>query len=233
MQECIRLAEEAGFVAPLLVTRSDLALVYGDLGKVDQGLELVRLALTAPSVHMHLWWNWAFIRMAELYLLKGDSAGAEAILTQIKRDLGDGLALFPPLVLCFEPKLALAQGEYARAEALAGRYRTMEAWGLHTFVPELLCHLGRALLAQGRGDEARAALDTARERAEALGARNALWPILAGLAETAAGAGDGDGAEDLRAQAVAILGYIADHAGSDELRASFLAQPRVRALLEA
>ena len=119
------------------------------------------------------------------------------------------------------------------AEALAGRYRTMEAWGLHAFVPELLCYLGRALLAQGRGDEARAALDTARRRAEALGARNVLWPILAGLAETAAQAGDGNGADDLRAQAVAILGYIADHAGSDELRASFLAQARVRALLEA
>lgn len=233
MQECIRLAEEAGFVAPLLVTRSDLALVYGDLGQVDRGLELVRLALTAPSVHMHLWWNWAFIRMAELYLLKGDHSGAEAILTQIQRDLGDHLALFTPLILSFEPKLALAQGEYARAEALAGRYRTMEAWGLHAFVPELLCYLGRALLAQGRGDEAHAALDTARRRAEALGARNVLWPILAGLAETAGQAGDGNGAEDLRAQAVAILGYIADHAGSDELRASFLAQARVRALLEA
>jgi class 3 adenylate cyclase/tetratricopeptide (TPR) repeat protein len=233
MQECIRLAEEAGFVAPLLVTRCDLALVYGDLGAVDEGLDLVRLALTAPSVHMNLWWNWAFIRMAELYLLKGDLAGSAAILTQVQRDLGEERALFTPLIMTFEPKLALAQGDYARAEALAGRYSTLEAWGLHAFVPDMLCYLGRALLAQGRNDAARSVLLTARQKADALGARRLLWPILAGLAEAMARGGDAESAADLRSEAVAVVDFIAEHTGSTELRASFLAQPRVRGLLEA
>ena len=235
MQECIRLAEEAGFVAPLLVTRCDMALVYGDLGAVEHGLDLVRLALTAPSVHMHLWWNWAFIRMAELYLLKGDLAGAEAILIQIQRDLGDYRALFTPLIMTFEPKLAHARGEYAQAEALAGRYRTLEGWGLHAFVPEMMCYLGKSLLAQGRDDEARTTLAGARQRAEKIGARHVLWPILGGLAEVAARAGEVDGADgaaSLHSQAAAIVRTIADNAGSAELRASFLAQPRVRTLLD-
>ncbi len=232
MQESIRLAEEAGFVAPLLVTRCDLALVYGDLGAIDHGLDLVRLALSAPSVHMNLWWNWAFIRMAELYLLKGDLAGAEAILTQVERDVGEETALFTPLILVFKPRLALAYGNYPQAEALARQYETLEAWGLQGFVPDLLCYLGQALLAQGRDEEARAALASARQAAEKIGARGALWPILAGLAEVAARAGDAAGAEGLRAEATATVDYIAGHAGSDELRASFLAQPRVRALLD-
>ena len=41
----------------------------------------------------------------------------------------------------------------------------------------------------------------------------------------------GPEAEELRGQAQEILDYIADHAGSDELRATFLAQPAVARLL--
>jgi hypothetical protein len=37
----------------------------------------------------------------------------------------------------------------------------------------------------------------------------------------------------LRSEAAAVVDFIAEHAGSTELRASFLAQPRVRGLLEA
>jgi hypothetical protein len=54
-----------------------------------------------------------------------------------------------------------------------------------------------------------------------------LWRILALQAELA---GDPAQAEALLAQARAIIATIADHAGSPELRASFLARPAVRAV---
>ncbi|MFQ5593143.1 MAG: hypothetical protein ACE5HA_03240 [Anaerolineae bacterium] len=72
----------------------------------------------------------------------------------------------------------------------------------------------------------------ARAEAEAMGARRMLWQILAALAEIEGQRGRMAEAENLRAQAREVIAFIADHTGTSELRASFLAQPEVHAVLE-
>ena len=75
------------------------------------------------------------------------------------------------------------------------------------------------------------ALNAARAEAEALGSRRNLWPILALLSEMEAQRGNDADAQALRQRATELLTHIADHISDAELRASFLALPRVRAVL--
>jgi hypothetical protein len=91
----------------------------------------------------------------------------------------------------------------------------------------------RVLRAAGRAEEARAALDDARQVAEGLGSRRTLWPILAELAELEVERGDKPAALELRRGAAEIIDYIAEHAGSADLAESFLNQPAVQAVLRA
>lgn len=65
-----------------------------------------------------------------------------------------------------------------------------------------------------------------------MGSRQRLWQILAALAEVETRRGNGGQAEVLQRQAREILEEIAARVPTDELRASFLARPDVRALLE-
>jgi hypothetical protein len=89
------------------------------------------------------------------------------------------------------------------------------------------------LLAAGQADDARAALEDARQEADSLGSRRALWPILADIARLEAGRGNEPAALELRRQAAEIIDTIAEHAGSAELASSFVNQPEVQAVLRA
>jgi DNA-binding SARP family transcriptional activator/predicted ATPase len=88
---------------------------------------------------------------------------------------------------------------------------------------------GRAAMALGQYDKARAALLKAREAAEAQEERTILWQILVSMAEVEDACGDAAAAERLRDEALAVVSFIADHAG--DLRGAFLAQPGVARLL--
>ena len=89
------------------------------------------------------------------------------------------------------------------------------------------------LRAAGRAEEARSALEDARQEAESLGSRRSLWPILAELGELEASHGDQPAALELRRQAAEIIDYIAEHAGSADLADSFINQPAVQDVLRA
>ena len=63
------------------------------------------------------------------------------------------------------------------------------------------------------------------------GQRRILWQILAELAEVETKRGNHSAAQGTLGRAQEIVNYIADHAGDDELRVSFLALPEVLSAL--
>jgi hypothetical protein len=98
------------------------------------------------------------------------------------------------------------------------------------YLPDASYLKGRSLLAQGRRNEARAALEQARAVAEEMGCRRMLWPILFALSQAVTGEGE---RQRLLGQAQATIGYIAEHIGDPQLRATFLNTPPVQAVLLA
>ncbi|MBI3763062.1 MAG: hypothetical protein HY260_14535 [Chloroflexi bacterium] len=127
---------------------------------------------------------------------------------------------------------ALARGDYERAVSTANELLAVaRQLRIRLFASDTLYYRGKALMEIGRIDEALASLAEARAEAEALGSCRTLWQILAALSPIEAARGDNAEAASLRRQAQEIVEHIADHAGSDELRESFLNMADVRQVM--
>lgn len=122
-----------------------------------------------------------------------------------------------------EPKLALDRLEY-----LTARLRRA---GIRAFLPEALWLQAQALSDLAKVESARQVLLEALDVAEATHARLVLWQILAALARIEAQRGSQPGAAAFRTRARAEIAYLAEHAGSESLRTSFLSLPEVAQLL--
>jgi tetratricopeptide (TPR) repeat protein len=177
-----------------------------------------------------------FALLARLWLRQSDLPQAQAALADSLVDYDPNNTMpgvwsyitVPPAQI----EVGLALGETAQAEAAVGemlavlerlnyRGHQVEAWLMQAMVD----------LAQGRNEEAHTALQNGWELAETMGERQDSWRILWELSRLEAAAGKHDEAEHYRLQAREVVAYIADHAGSDELRASFVAMPEVAHLL--
>ncbi len=228
MEDVIRLGELGGYPFPLTFTRADLALVYGGLGLIDQGLETARLALEAdaqfPMFRVHI-----LAVLAHLHLKQGQLAEAQAMIdqghTDPKREGYPIWALFLPVV---EAELALQQGNYEQALQVTETFlTTLRQFGIRTYLPAALYFQGQARLGQDQPEAARDCWLEARAIAEAIGSRRWLWSILFALSQLEP---DPVEAKGLRQQAREIINYISEHTPSD-LRVSFLGLPEVRAML--
>jgi tetratricopeptide (TPR) repeat protein len=129
-------------------------------------------------------------------------------------------------------EIGLELGEIAQAEAAAGemlavlerlnyRGHMVEAWLMQALVD----------LARDRIEETYTALRKGWELAETMGERQDSWRILWELSRLEAAAGKHREAERHRQQAKEVVTYIAEHAGSAGLRASFVDLPEVGELL--
>lgn len=133
-----------------------------------------------------------------------------------------------------EIELALAHGEVRTALDLAEQYVVvLNTHGLRGLLPDALLVQATVLEASGQPEAAVAALSEARGIAQAIGQRRTLWQILARQAEHAAQQGQPQAAAALRAEAAGQAAFMAEHAGSPELRATFLSLPAVRAVLHS
>ncbi len=127
-----------------------------------------------------------------------------------------------------QTQIALARGDSDKAIAISDRLIDhMHTFGMRPYLADILLVKGRAQLATGDRQSARETFTQARSEAETLGSRRNLWQILLALAETT---DDQAEAAALRAQAGEIVAFIAEHAGSSDLRAAFLDLPQVQAL---
>jgi tetratricopeptide (TPR) repeat protein len=231
MKNSICLGKKAGFVVPQIITRSDLALMYGDLGMLTQGLEIAQLALSIAKKKFPIFCIIPLGALARLHLRNGNFAKAEEAINAGKND--PSLETFPiefiPIYLA-EAELALAQDNYQYVLDLTSNMLTdMRQCDMRYYIPHVLYLQSQALIALEQPGTARASLLEACKLAEALNARRALWPILFTLSQLETEPAE---SECLRRQAQKIIEYIAVHTGTPELRDSFLGLTNVQVVFE-
>jgi ATP/maltotriose-dependent transcriptional regulator MalT len=228
MREAIDMGERAGFLAPLVRTRSTLAVTYAHLGDPERARATSRVALEVAIERLPSARAWALASIAEIHLLTGELDEADAALTETDVELSaeplrSEVSVLVPLV---RGRVAEARGDHERAVEMAGDVLDrLDRAGIRPFTEEAMLVKGTALSAAGRTPEAERALREARSAAESLGHRRILWEILANLGRIV---GDGERAE-LREEARGIIRSIADTLDGD-LRASFVARADVREL---
>lgn len=229
MKDCLRLAEMAGYLLPQLLTRADLGTVYGSLGAVEQGFEMIRLALTTAETHLPSFRAWVLGRLAQLHLRQNQLSQAEAVIEQGKQVPSQQLfPFFYQYLPLAEAELALKQGEPERALALIDALLAkFQPFMMRPLVSEALYLRGQGLMGLEQPEAARKTLLEACAVAEAVGSRRMLWQILFALSQLETDRGE---AHRLRQQARKIVEDIAGNVGDPELRTSFLEVAEVKEL---
>jgi class 3 adenylate cyclase/tetratricopeptide (TPR) repeat protein len=234
MRECIQRSEEAGFLIPQSAARADLGVQYARLGQIDRGIELADRGLEIAKGQTPLAVPMAMVSKAEILSIAGESEQAESLIAhaELGRLPGPVRGAAGAHVDILRGKLASARGDHGEAIDIAD---TVIAWlhrhELRQFLPAALLLKSRALIASERPEEADPILREARSRAEEMGYRRLLWEIDLELSRIAADRGDAAEAAALRAEAASIVSAITQTIDDEELRASFLALPDVRAAL--
>lgn len=230
MREAIYLGEQVGHLAVQIGTRADLGWIYGVFGDVEHGLVLAELAYARSEEHNNIFRPWVLAVLARLLILKGDLAEAGRAIQAGYASLREKneTILAPIYMPLAEAELALVHLEYARVIAVAEQLLNyLHTHEIRPFASDALYLKGQALMALGQVQSAYVVLQQARADNEAYGSKRMLWQILFLLSHIEARRGNLDEAVLLRRQARSIVAYIAAHAGSTELRDSFLSLPHV------
>jgi tetratricopeptide (TPR) repeat protein len=168
----------------------------------------------------------AFIQAGE-YL-----KGAELLEKMGEIEIENYVLEIAPNVTQAKAELALAAGEHRPALAILEPFlQNARQKRLLRWLPQKLLLKGRILEGAGRPDKAYPVLQEAHALAAKQQARVVLWQICMQLAEMETVRGNPAAAQALVEEAQTSIAYIADHAGGDELRESFLAMPRVQSVL--
>jgi DNA-binding SARP family transcriptional activator/tetratricopeptide (TPR) repeat protein len=231
MKASIRLAETVGLAPPQTNTRTDLATLYADLGAVERGLETARGALwAAETLDYFPDRATALAVLAHLHFLSGELTEAEARIEEAREDPVRDAWLFTFVTgLLAESRLTLQQADHKRCVAVTDTLLTQsQQHRIRWYVPEVLYMKGKALLGLGREEAGRKRLLEARVEAETLGSRRMLWRILDALSRLES---DPTRAAASRQEAREIIRYMVAHIDQDDLRASFLSSPDVRAAI--
>jgi tetratricopeptide (TPR) repeat protein len=232
MEACMRLGDQAGFVATLVGIQSNLAMLYGEMGSVARGIEYARRALDKAEQELEGWMRWPLSALVRLFLWQGNLDEAEAMLDRAADTSSEGYFAINVLSAVATGELALAKRDFPLAVSaadseLARQYRM----GARVYRSDLLKIKANALFKQNDFSSWKDTLEQGRVEAEAIGSRRMLWQILAPLSEIEKELGNATEAEALRARAREIAEYIAGQTPS-ELRDTFLLRPEVRALVQ-
>ena len=234
LQDGMSLAEQANFTAPQIMNPARLAWVYGALGDSERGFEMAHLAL-AKADEFGLIRGFVLVALARLHLYDGNLAKATATLEEAKSalDTDKFLELLFSLFVQSASEIALASKEYDRVLELTEKtIASMHDFGTRLFLYDMLHLKGRALIELGRTAEARLALAEAQAEAEALGSRRSLLQLLPTRIEVEVQNGNTAEVETLRKQLGEIIGFIDNHIGQSQLRASFRELPIVQTMLK-
>lgn len=229
-----RYGEQASFAVAGAWTRCYQARIYGRLGQIERGLELAQAAVSHAEQYVPPWQVLTQSVLAQLFLLAGNLEKTAELLQDCEACHPSAWGRFLAIFQLDEPavQIALARGDPARAVGLAEEMMAkIRRFDYRIYLPDALYLWSQALLAAGQADAAGRRLQEARREAEALNARWPLWQVLAAQAQIEREQENIAVAASLRAQAGEIVAYIADRAGSDQMRASFLARGDVQAVL--
>jgi class 3 adenylate cyclase/tetratricopeptide (TPR) repeat protein len=233
MHEARRLAKEADMRPLIYFGLPYLTLAYLTTGAFERADRCANQLFDERDSLIHVYRRTALATSAEVKIRTGQLDLAQRILAEAF----EGLDLDEPLfritrVLLSDAYLQLVlenpQRSLEHMEYLIGR---MGQAGMRLYLPESLLLRGKALLALNEPEAARAAFLEAQKVGEKTGAKRMLWQVLWELSQLDTAVGNATNAGLYRQQAQEIVTYIADHTGSEELRASFLSLPEVRSVL--
>jgi tetratricopeptide (TPR) repeat protein len=230
----LEIAEREGITFFKYAGYTQIILLYLHLGALDRAEPLAEELYQNREQLIFGFYSWGLTRAARVKLAQGNLTQAQ----KIHADSFEGVdADSAPLWFMAEVivtgtliQLTLGRPEQVLSEAKQLVERTRQA-GMKVHLTEALLVQGKALAAleelEGAGD----ALREAAWVAEEIGQRRLIWQILAVLAEVETKQENRAGAGTARGRAREVINYIADHAGGDELRESFLVMPKVQSVL--
>jgi DNA-binding SARP family transcriptional activator/tetratricopeptide (TPR) repeat protein len=180
MEEGLRLSEEASFLSPLVVIRTDLARLYDALGAPERAMEQAQMALETAETQVPILRHYPLAVIAHLCLELGRLAQAESVVKQMQMDPHAGaLGIFATLRLQAEAELALAHGKYHRAAALADEAaEAARTGGGRAFLPAALDLEARTWLGLRQPEKASDSWLAAKEEAERQGSGLPLCRLL-------------------------------------------------------
>ncbi len=233
IERCGEFGERGGFALAAIATRSDLARVIAYLGDGDRALALADEALAIARERFEPGTPNALLGRADALMTLGRHEEAGAALDDVS------LAMIPEPERTFQhavssverSRSALALGDPHGAVAIARAHLDeLRSSTVRVTMASALVALSTALVTLGRYDDAERELGRARELAERLGERTALWEALALSASLHARRGDLEEAAELRRRARDVVEAIAAGLPDQDLRGRFLAREDVRAL---
>ena len=229
MNECIRLSVRAGQNAPLITTRSELALAYAMLGDYSRAVDLLVQARAATSSSLSFLAPSTQTIEAWLRLRQGNPDAARGLIAGVELpDFHYALGIAGQVLAEVETELLLNNGDPTGALARIDAYLVViERQDVRCALPAAYRLRGIALQQLGRIDEALATLDNARHQAVKMGALADLWPVLAELNTVKAELGDHVGADEALLHAQSVIETIADSIADSNRRRAFLWLPQV------
>ncbi|MCC7353202.1 MAG: hypothetical protein IT330_05535 [Anaerolineae bacterium] len=235
LDEALRRSDEAGFLAGRTITLSNQAHLFGLLGTLDEGLNRAREAVAHAEARVPFWLAQALGGLALIHIYRGEYGEAERAMQRVSQvNQGEDLLYIDTMWLLADFELGMVRQTYSQLVALAEiRLERLKKLGARALLPYVLYYRGMAFLEQRQVDEAYAALVQARVEAETRTVRHIWWKILAALSRVERARGNQTAAKSFCQQAREIVDFIAERAGSPQLRASFLSSSSVRAVLEA
>ncbi|GAB4580497.1 MAG: hypothetical protein Fur0022_32380 [Anaerolineales bacterium] len=230
MKNALRLTEPSGFVVPLVDTHAYLGMLYGFLGDFEQADHYAWLALHHATQRLPAMAPGAKSVLAILEYWKGDLQKMEAWIAGLSVE-SDMTSYVGFLRVLSEGYLLLAKGEYEALMALVeSQMPKVDRLGRLVHVSELYWLRGEVLFVNNRMAEARVtalrSLDFSTNSPQLL-----LQPLQL-LSRIEAKTGNEEAAKAYLQQARQNIEIILQNVSDPKLRASFLARPEIRKVMD-
>ncbi len=207
-------------------------LLIGAPKQADRWADKLHEALQLSS--MPVWYYPFLVSVAEAKIACGKVVEGQAMLAEAiegyEWQTSWSHVLIPMLIA--DAHLQMALGKPERVFSIReDQLQELREAGFGYRLAEELWVRGKTLLAMDKIGQAKQTLMKAVAAAGEHNERAILWQILATLSDLERRCGNKAEAEKLHGQAREIIDYISEHAGTDELRSTFLAQPSVLRIL--
>ncbi len=216
LEESIRLAEQGNHIYEIWY-RANLCRLYGELGAAEIGMPQYQAYRIANK-------DVPYTPLRTVTLVS--YALFEIACNQLDRaatTLADCNPDAPPwesVLRLAKCRLALARTDISAGIEMAdSTIAFTRTYNLGQYLPEALYLKGKFHFMKGNFNEAKIALEQARDKSEMLGSRRLLWKILASLAEVES---DAERSKALKAEARSIVESIANSITHQNLREAFL-----------
>lgn len=233
--EAMRMIEQSGFAVLKPITLITLAKLHFEMGAIEEAHQLAVEGMKEVENEFQFWLPVALGVLAEIQIQMGVLAAAEETIGRARKiSQMSGAFMQIAFTSMAESKLALSKEQYQAALEISEKfYKMLMKLNGGAYMPYALYDMGRALLALGRTAEAEGAFSEGSQVAEEQHSRFGWWRCLAALAEVSSKRGGEAEAQAYREQARGVIEFIAEHAGSEALRKSFLSLPKVQGVMSS